>query len=241
FYQSDTNGVQTNIGFKAAHTKLQDIWEIYDEWSCCGVDVPILLETGESIVQYYVPYLSAIQIFINKTTPTGSNHYNDEDTNDNNLTNLGCSSYEDHLYVQFNESCSPYMRVPFLDKIIELAQNYPGLLTFNINEISPASWMSVAWYPIFHIPASIYSKNLCTCFLTFHTLSSSFQVDNDEEGDQEALDLVPFGLATYKMQGDVWNNRDKGDDEKIKDLESAAYSWLKQLRVQHHDFNFFTQ
>ncbi|XP_076894553.1 uncharacterized protein LOC143546880 [Bidens hawaiensis] len=137
-----TNEVQTNIGFKSAHTKLQDIWEIYDEWSCCGVGVPILLETGESIVQYYVPYLSAIQIF----TSTGSNHDNDEDDNDNiNLTNLGCSSYEDHLYVQFNESCSPYMRVPFLDKIIELAQNYPGLLTFDINDISPASWMSVAW------------------------------------------------------------------------------------------------
>ncbi|KAL8196119.1 hypothetical protein R6Q57_025119 [Mikania cordata] len=208
--------------------KLQDIWEIYDEWSSCGVGIPVLLESGEMIVQYYVPCLSAIQIFIKNYTSNSSNDYH---------------NYDHHLYVQYYESCSPYLRLPFLDKIIELSQQYPGLLTFYINDISPASWMSVAWYPTCHIPSTVYrTKDLSTCFLTFHALSYSYQDYINEEGVEGGcmLDLAPFGLATYKMQGDVWNN-EEGDDEKIKDLETAAGSWLKQLHVQHHDFIFFTQ
>ncbi|KAD4178245.1 hypothetical protein E3N88_26836 [Mikania micrantha] len=54
----------------------------------------------------------------------------------------------------------------------------------------------------------------------------------NEEGVEGGcmLDLAPFGLATYKMQGDVWNN-EEGDDEKIKDLETAAASWLRRHQI----------
>lgn len=52
--------------------------------------------------------------------------------------------------------------------------------------------------------------------------------------------LCPFGLATYKMQGDLWLKPETCDYEKLIDLNNAADSWLKQLSVPHHDFNFFT-
>ena len=42
---------------------LGDLWNCYDEWSAYGAGVPITLTSGETLVQYYVPYLSAIQIF----------------------------------------------------------------------------------------------------------------------------------------------------------------------------------
>lgn len=64
------------------------------------------------------------------------------------------------------------------------------------------------------------------------------EVENTENG--QALDLSPFGLATYKMLRDVWI-RHEDDDEKIQDFESAASSWLSQLHIQQHDYNFFTQ
>lgn len=141
-------------------------------------------------------------------------------------------------------------------------------------------------------------KDLSTCFLTYHTLSSSFQgihslthtishfcivvssllfefkesyvygrtiyfyiicdcycidgVDMDLEDDLEGaserkrkvgegMSLPPFGLATYKMQGNVWVSGNRGrDQERLVSLLSVADSWLKQLRVQHHDFNYFT-
>ena len=52
--------------------------------------------------------------------------------------------------------------------------------------------------------------------------------------------LSPFGLATYRMQGDLWLKPDTSDYDRIVDLYHAADSWLKQLGVQHHDFNFFS-
>lgn len=56
----------------------------------------------------------------------------------------------------------------------------------------------------------------------------------------ESISLPPFGLATYKMQGDVWHSDTNGRDlERMASLSSVADSWLKQLRVQHHDFNYF--
>ena len=59
-----------------------------------------------------------------------------------------------------------------------------------------------------------------------------------EEG--KSISLPPFGLASYKMQGDVWLSDENGlDRERMTSLLSVADSWLKQLRVQHHDFNYF--
>lgn len=55
----------------------------------------------------------------------------------------------------------------------------------------------------------------------------------------EGLALLPFGLATYKMHGDVWLDSVR-DQERLISMLSAADSWLKQLRVKHHDFNYFT-
>ncbi|KAE8702389.1 hypothetical protein F3Y22_tig00110483pilonHSYRG00410 [Hibiscus syriacus] len=60
-----------------------------------------------------------------------------------------------------------------------------------------------------------------------------------KEGDN--IGLFPFGLATYKMHGDVWVMGNYGQDqERLVSLSSVADSWLKQLRVEHHDFNYFT-
>lgn len=42
---------------------LNDLWESFKEWSAYGAGVPIVLNGGDSVVQYYVPYLSAIQIY----------------------------------------------------------------------------------------------------------------------------------------------------------------------------------
>ncbi|MQM18251.1 hypothetical protein Taro_051237 [Colocasia esculenta] len=53
------------------------------------------------------------------------------------------------------------------------------------------------------------------------------------EGD--AIALPPFGLATYKMQKQVWVNHQAEDRQKIASLFSAADSWLKQLNAQRSE------
>lgn len=44
--------------------RLCDLWKCYDEWSAYGADVPVQVNGGkERVVQYFVPYLSALQIY----------------------------------------------------------------------------------------------------------------------------------------------------------------------------------
>lgn len=101
-------------------------------------------------------------------------------------------------------------------------------------------------YPIYHVPMKGITKNVSASFLTYHTLSSTFQDVAEEKPDGErkgegGIRLSPFGLAAYKMQNDVWlNTHIQKDYENLCDLQNAAGSWLKQLSYSHHDFNFFT-
>ncbi|GER26308.1 hypothetical protein STAS_01948 [Striga asiatica] len=257
---------------KVDYFVLGDLWNSFGEWSAYGAGVPIL---GQTLIQYFVPYLSAIQIFtssssvnclryenecVSETRDSFSDSFSEESECEKLWRWDGCSSEEGiieqdsfwlpnerlgNLYLQYFEQSSPYGRVPLTDKISSLAERYPGLMSLRSVDLSPASWMAVAWYPIYHIPTGTTMKDLQTCFLSYHTLSSSFQDmeqgSEKKEGESNYISLPPFGLATYKMQGDVWISDKKGHDgEKIMSLLSVADSWLKQLRVEHHDFNYFT-
>ncbi|KFK41756.1 hypothetical protein AALP_AA2G168000 [Arabis alpina] len=272
--------------------RLADLWEYYDEMSAYGLGTQVNLNNGETVMQYHVPYLSAIQIHTNKHAVMSRNQnevvesessecWSDSESekllsrsmsNDSSKTwdavsedsvfdqdgtllprdRLGCLDFK------FIERDPPYKRIPLTDKINELAEKYPGLMTLRSVDMSPASWMAIAWYPIYNIPTCKNEKDLTTGFLTYHTLSSSFQ-DNLVEGDTsnnnkdkeeeeecfeeepiitKRIPLPPFGLSTYKMQGDLWK-KTGFDQDRLLYLQSAAESWLKQLNVEHHDFNFF--
>ncbi|CAK9316291.1 unnamed protein product [Citrullus colocynthis] len=266
---------------KVEYFTLSDLWKCFDEWSAYGAKVPITLDNGDTLTQYYVPYLSAIQIFTGFREETESaegdtrDSYSDCCSEESDCDKLwrwdgtGSTSSEDggseqeallhlndrlgYLYFQFFEKSTPYGRVPLLDKINGLARRFPGLMTLRSVDLSPASWMAVSWYPIYHIPMGRTIKDLSTCFLTYHTLSSSFQdMEMDEEIGEgtkrrrrrevgEGIPVAAFGVATYKMQGSLWVAGNGGrDQERLVSLSSVAESWLKQLRVQHHDFNYFT-
>ncbi|KAH6788923.1 hypothetical protein C2S51_003929 [Perilla frutescens var. frutescens] len=237
---------------KVDYFTLSDLWNSFDEWSACGAGVPVISDDGQKLIQYFVPYLSAIQIFTSHSSANCLRW-------DRCSSEEGMSEHDSfwhpngrlgNLYFQYFEKSSPYGRVPLVDKIGSLVQTYPGLMSLRSVDLSPASWMAVAWYPIYHIPAGRTVKDLQTCFLTYHTLSSSFQdMDLEEEDgenvkrkrkERESLGLTPFGLATYKLQGDVWaSDKMSRDRERLVSLVSVADSWLKQLRVQHHDFSYF--
>ncbi|GKV13876.1 hypothetical protein SLEP1_g24838 [Rubroshorea leprosula] len=273
---------------------LGDLWNCYEEWSAYGVGTNVVLDNGDRVTQYYVPYLSAIQIYTNKFVAASriprqdndavefeSDSWSDDSMSDklsrslsNNssrtwdATSDDSNSYQDGLwplkdkfgyrYLQYFEMSSPYWRVPLVDKITELSQHYPKLMALRSVDLAPASWMAVAWYPIYHIPSKQNEKDLSACFLTYHTLSSSF-LDSDieysnnnsreessyskevkeKETSAVKISLSPFGLATYKMQGDLWAKTGTFEHENMENLNSAASSWLKQLEIEHHDFNFF--
>ncbi|KAE9456110.1 hypothetical protein C3L33_11985, partial [Rhododendron williamsianum] len=127
---------------------LSDLWNSYDEWSVYGAGVPVTLNDSESLVQYYVPYLSAIQIFTSNSVVTGareetSTHSERTDSFSDSLSyeseseklsrSDGCSSEDGvleqeiachpkdklgYLYCQYFEIIAPYGRVPLMDKVL---------------------------------------------------------------------------------------------------------------------------
>ncbi|KAK1423098.1 hypothetical protein QVD17_18393 [Tagetes erecta] len=42
---------------------LDDLWESFKEWSAYGAGFPLILDDTDSVIQYYVPYLSGIQLY----------------------------------------------------------------------------------------------------------------------------------------------------------------------------------
>ncbi|XVE49659.1 hypothetical protein DITRI_Ditri01bG0099300 [Diplodiscus trichospermus] len=165
-----------------------------------------------------------------------------------------------YLYFQYNEMASPYDRVPLKEKINELAKHYPGLVDIHSMDLAPHSWMAVAWYPVYEVPAAKNVKELSACFLTYHPLSSSFQGCNNIMSEKEKVPsggrrrrrrgrrsgsrkkeilLPPFALVTYKLFGRMWINPETSDEDSINRQRDAACYWLNQQQFQHQDFKFF--
>ncbi|KAF8085528.1 hypothetical protein N665_0665s0037 [Sinapis alba] len=292
--ENDLNSLWTQHSKdETEYFRLSELWDCFDELSAYGLGSKVELNSGESVMQYYVPYLSAIQLYTSKSPAVSRNHsevvdfesecWSDDseiekfsrstssgsskiwdsvsddsanyDTPSSMRDGLGCIEF------QYFESTKPHLRVPLTAKINELAEKYPRLLTLRSVDLSPASWMAIAWYPIYHIPSRKTDKDLSMCFLSYHTLSSALQgnlVEGEDENNKtmeeeklyfedepivttNKLHLAPFGLVTYKMQGGLWGRQESGDQERLVYLGSAAESWLKQLNVHdHHDYNFFS-
>ncbi|XP_008666420.1 uncharacterized protein [Zea mays] len=170
---------------------LGDLWESFREWSAYGAGVPLVLNDSDSVIQYYVPYLSAIQLFADPSRPASRNS---ESSIENDVERLRVSSLLEGTHrlenggvrsddgkgdasssfpiFEYMERDPPYGREPLTDKASTLAHRFPALKTFKSCDLLPSSWMSVAWYPIYRIPTGPTLKDLDACFLTFHCLAT---------------------------------------------------------------------
>ncbi|KAG0454523.1 hypothetical protein HPP92_023815 [Vanilla planifolia] len=175
---------------------LGDLWDSFKEWSAYGAGVPLVLNGSDSVVQYYVPYLSGIQLYnqpcersVSSRCKLGEdiscNSVGITDYKSDKLLNLkGCSQKafmfhrngfsfrcnritmtngfsrdssevwnpEGTVLFEFLEQDSPYNREPLANKVSDLIANFPGLKALRSCDLSPSSWFSVAWYPIYRIP-----------------------------------------------------------------------------------------
>ncbi|PKA59690.1 hypothetical protein AXF42_Ash011814 [Apostasia shenzhenica] len=59
---------------------LGDLWESFKEWSAYGAGVPLVLNRSDSIVQYYVPYLSGIQLYADSRKQMVNTRHTGEDS-----------------------------------------------------------------------------------------------------------------------------------------------------------------
>ncbi|CAM0905717.1 unnamed protein product [Alopecurus aequalis] len=247
---------------------LGDLWEAFNEWSFYGAGVPLLLNGSDSVIQYYVPYLSAIQLYADPSRLSTSEQSSGTDADRLIASPLEApcrlengSFQRDDGEVQspstrpvfeYLERDPPYGREPLTDKVSILASKFPDLKTFRSCDLLPTSWMSVAWYPIYRIPTGPTLKDLDACFLTFHYLATPTK--NTDSGTPACpsfgginccvnaagkLTLPVFGLAPYKLRSSIWSSDRPQQKELAASLMQAADDWLHSRQVHHPDFRFF--
>ncbi|KAL1531863.1 hypothetical protein AAHA92_31950 [Salvia divinorum] len=244
---------------------LSDLWVAFKEWSAYGAGVPLLLNDRDSVIQYYVPYLSGIQLYGNLSMSTAKLRRLGEESDgesfrdsssDGSSDREGFSSDEGEsgssegsLLFEYLARDQPYCREPLADKISDLARDFPELTTLRSCDLLPSSWLSVAWYPIYRIPTGPTLKDLDACFLTFHSLHTPMigneavhppVVTHPSESDGVSqISLPAFGLASYKYKVSLWTPNAGNQPELANSLMQAADDWLNLLRVHHPDFSFF--
>ncbi|KAM3735710.1 hypothetical protein ACB098_10G107400 [Castanea mollissima] len=279
---------------------LGDLWESFREWSVYGVGVPLLLNGGDSVKQYYVPSLSGIQLYTDphrlrrpgedsdaessrETSSAGSSDCEAErraksivdglqgkhdlmSLNNQRMSRLTlrdkpplsssgdetevCSS-PGKIVFEYFELEQPHHRQPLYDKISNLATQSPELRLYRSCDLLPTSWVSVAWYPIYRIPVGPTLQSLDASFLTFHYLSTHSRSKNKPQfhassgrkvqrvDESSKISLPVFGLASYKLRGSILTPGGTCESQQANSLLQDADNWLRCLRVNLPDFQFF--
>lgn len=277
---------------------LGDLRESFKEWSAYGVGVPLVLSESD-VVQYYVPYLSGIQLYSKSTSSSASSRQASDDSNgeyNRDSSSDGSIDYEiengmknswdqnhhslrgscplkkmaslslrdkdnvegfsiddgevdgdirSNLLFEFLEQDPPYSREPLSHKMLDLASWFPQLNTLRSCDLLPLSWISVAWYPIYRIPTGSTLKDLDACFLTYHSLSitpreTPVAMYPNEMDSRTKISLPAFGLASYKVKGSIWIQNGEREHTLSCSLKQAAENRLRNLQVNHPDFQFFS-
>ncbi|XP_022874675.1 uncharacterized protein LOC111393398 isoform X2 [Olea europaea var. sylvestris] len=301
FPKSRVRGWRNRDSVLHSYFILGDLWDSFREWSVYGAGVPLVLNGNDSVVQYYVPYLSAMQLYVDPSSSLmeirepaevsdtdSSQETNSDDSSEceadrganntrgtwNQLNTTGqgynevpvrnkpftglsvdegdVSNPPGRLIFEYLERDLPFFREPLADKISILASRFPELRTYRSCDLTHASWISIAWYPIYRIPVGSTLENIDACFLTFHSLATSvgrnekpqFHVSTMDEGLQDAgfsskLSLPTFGLASYKFKVSDWNADGVNECQKFDSLLRGADNWLRLLKVNHPDYSFF--
>ncbi|KAK2650945.1 hypothetical protein Ddye_018434 [Dipteronia dyeriana] len=281
------------------NTSLCSVWKWYEEPGNYGLKVRTrdsqnlkgkLTETMSSHA-YFVPYLSAIQLFgySNLSNSHGLVKYSavnfdsvekpdisskvlpcNADHSGSFISSPVCSSNRE-LVFQFFESADPHLRKPFYDKIVDLIDagtsnlqvfGDPSQLQYlKLCDLHPASWFSVAWYPIYRIP----DRKFHTSFLTYHSLGHLVQrhVPTDSLDEKSFCVVSPVvGMQSYKAQGEGWFelnipvksslkesplfNCSENLNEQLQTLEKNAsiFAFIYKggnKEIQHPDYKFFTR
>ncbi|KAK9828497.1 hypothetical protein WJX72_000379 [[Myrmecia] bisecta] len=193
---------------------LADVWGCFHEASLYAREVYTLSGARGPAISYYVPFLSAMQLFLpagpppsqatSAQPPGGVPHRLYQ--SDSEWGGWGRSL---RPLAELFATELPFNRVPLYDKVLQLAKGpcadgLPGrlLLDARLCDLHPASWFSVAWYPVYRIPDAPLNAR----FLTFHSLSPvpAAAGPGNASAHTRLLALPPVGLKWCNLQGERW-------------------------------------
>uniref|UniRef100_A0A7N0UVL6 Uncharacterized protein n=1 Tax=Kalanchoe fedtschenkoi TaxID=63787 RepID=A0A7N0UVL6_KALFE len=80
FSKTTMRGLRSSNEESQPYFELRDLWESFKEWSAYGAGVPLLMNDNDGVVQYYVPSLSAIQLYGECHSSVSTSRRSDEDS-----------------------------------------------------------------------------------------------------------------------------------------------------------------
>ncbi|WVZ10120.1 hypothetical protein V8G54_014650 [Vigna mungo] len=163
------------------------------------------------------------------------------------------------LIFEFFEHESPYNREPLATKISDLERQFPELKTYWSCDLSPASWVpniqntywsniteSECLLPDISFPVNSSAKYVLLSASNITRVISESGSNTDglhnhysRGRDISKLSLPIFGLASHKFKISVWDPDGVSECQKANSLSRAAENWLRLLRVNHPDYNYF--
>ncbi|CAA2963871.1 Hypothetical predicted protein [Olea europaea subsp. europaea] len=214
---------------------LEDLCESLTMRSLYGAGVPFLLNGQDLVTQYYVPYLSGIQLYVDPSKPLLDLRKPGEEKAE-------ISSSPGLLVLDYMEREKPWLRKPLSEQLEALASRL-NLKQCRSCDLLPTSWISIAWYPIYRIPVGPVLGDLEASFLTFHSLSTQAANASKDRGivdSSSKISLPVFGLASFKLRGSILSPHEPLECKQEWSLWQAAESWLQHLRVALPDFQFYS-
>ncbi|RVX08567.1 hypothetical protein CK203_014062 [Vitis vinifera] len=239
---------------KVEYFTLGDLWNCFDEWSAYGAGVPILLNNNETLVQYYVPYLSAIQISLATQPETVQGRTESGDCETRDSFSDSCSD-ESEILREINS----LWKIPLMDKISGLAQRYPGLMSLRSVDLSQlAGWqlpgtrfITFQWgnhkglvhmFPHIPHPFIVFSRySVASFYLKFAQYSPSYSpiwtwmmistVLKRRRG-RKGRHLTPSIWFSHLQDARkcVGVEQEWSDQERVMSLLSVADSWAKTAK-----------
>lgn len=103
-------GWRTCDGEFRLYFTLGDLWESFKEWSAYGAGVRLVLDGSDNVVQYYVPYLSGIQLYGESSRPSSNSRRAGEESDGDYYrasSSDGRSGYEHEKGLEYSRAWSP--------------------------------------------------------------------------------------------------------------------------------------
>uniref|UniRef100_A0A162A482 Uncharacterized protein n=1 Tax=Daucus carota subsp. sativus TaxID=79200 RepID=A0A162A482_DAUCS len=204
---------------------LGDLWESLKEWSVYGAGVPMIIKETDSVVQYYVPYLSGLQLYADPSKRPANNSEYEADRR----KHVADGSHQNavNLSSQKMKSLSLRDKYPVNSSGEEGGNsNSPGLLVFEYLEYE----QPYSRKPLTDKANGGQSQS--------HGSSCVGKVINASAGSSK-ISLPVIGLASYKYKGSILSPSAPQDYEHENSLLEAANSWLQGLNVALPDLQFF--
>eukprot|EP01026_Neomeris_dumetosa_P044489 TRINITY_DN3752_c0_g1_i4.p1 TRINITY_DN3752_c0_g1~~TRINITY_DN3752_c0_g1_i4.p1 ORF type:complete len:484 (-),score=69.89 TRINITY_DN3752_c0_g1_i4:1072-2316(-) len=236
-----------NVVEAVSDIRLSELWEFYHQPSLYGREVFTAGGNRGASLAYYVPYLSAVQLFLSATPkdPGVDSIYMCKDPPEGFQSTM-------HLFFEYFEKEQPHNRCPMYLQLERIANGehetiqkpMPQIMNQKMGTLHPASWFAVAWYPLYRIPDS----SLTARFLTYHSLFQAVGTIKQTEQNAESvlsqpapwpvICLQPNGLKYYNLTSEKWFGTDERISEGGRDnLSTSACSSMSDMDPgMRHEF-----